>query len=38
MWQQGSTASQRASGTRDEVFMTSDHATARSVLKHALSL
>jgi hypothetical protein len=34
----GSIASQRASGTRDEVFMTSDHATARGVLKHALSL
>jgi hypothetical protein len=34
----GSIASQRASGTRDEVFMTSDHATARGVLKHGLSL
>ncbi len=33
----GSIASQRASGTRDEVFMTSDHATARGVLKHGLS-
>jgi hypothetical protein len=34
----GSIASQRPSGTRDEVFMTSDHATARRVLKHGLIL